>query len=250
MFRSDLRLDELASHIAAIEQANTAMLAEIQADIADLRTLVANLTSDVEPAPGLDPAAVVTTDRAAVIRVQHTFDNETTLQAPFVLGPNTIDRLVNGLNADKLDGQDGAYYGDYANLSNKPTAIAIYTASAGLTLTTALQDVAGLTTGSFTPSVSEKALVMVNIACNKYAGTAPTLNGDTVVSQLQVNGTSVLAMNIVTDSGLGSLGITRTWVASLNAGTAYTIKVQSENTAGNRGLVGAASQLFIWRMPL
>ncbi|HEY3289311.1 MAG TPA: hypothetical protein VGK87_04210 [Anaerolineae bacterium] len=249
MFRSESGIDELAAHIAAVEQTHAAALADLQADMASLRELVGRLSSDVEPAIGFDPAMIVTTDHAAVIRVQHTFDNETTPQAPYALGPNTIGQLVSGLNADKLDGQDGAYYNDYTNLSNKPTAITLYTASAGLTLTTALQDVAGLTTGSFTPSVSEKELVMVNIACNKYGGTAPTLNGDTVVSQLQVNGTSVLAMNIVADSGLGSLGITRAWVMTLNAGTTYTIKVQSQNVAGNRGLVGAASQMLVWRMP-
>jgi hypothetical protein len=242
-------MDELASHIAVIEQTYAASLLALQADMANLRELVSHLSTDIEPAIGLDPAMVVTTDRAAVIRVQHTFDNESVAQPPFILGTNTTGQLVSGLNADQLDGQDGAYYNDYANLSNKPTAINIYTASAGLTLTAALQDVAGLTTGSFTPSVSEKALILVNMACNKYGGTAPTLNGDTVVSQLQVNGTSVLAMNIVADSGLGSLGITRVWVMTLNAATAYTIKVQSQNVAGNRGLVGAASQMMVWRMP-
>jgi tartrate-resistant acid phosphatase type 5 len=43
-------------------------------------------------------------------------------QAPFIIGPDSTNVLVPGLNADKLDGHDGSYYNDASNLTNTVAA--------------------------------------------------------------------------------------------------------------------------------
>lgn len=53
---------------------------------------------------------------ARTITAQHTFAPATAI-APFVLGVNALGRLVSGLNADQLDGQEGSFYQSATNLN-------------------------------------------------------------------------------------------------------------------------------------
>ncbi len=102
------RTEELANRIAALEQQLAAALQEIETRSVSLEPPIA-----ADPFSGdfgafgsraaRDPA-ILTTDTPAIVRVQHTFNNEVTPQAPFLLGPNAAGQLVSGLNADRLDG--------------------------------------------------------------------------------------------------------------------------------------------------
>jgi hypothetical protein len=58
----------------------------------------------------------VLVDVAKTVTVQHTFQ-PASAQPPFILGANAQNQKVVGLEADKLDGQEGAYYQDAANLN-------------------------------------------------------------------------------------------------------------------------------------
>ncbi|MCL4505354.1 MAG: hypothetical protein M1434_15590 [Chloroflexi bacterium] len=135
------RTEELAAQLAALEQQLSVALAACQSQLDDLRATPPPWPSPVVTGEGLgggrDPA-ILTTDTPAIIRVQHTFNNEVTAQAPFLLGANASGQLVGGLNADKLDGQDGSYYLDYNNLTNTPSGGTIDTCKATLSGTSAL----------------------------------------------------------------------------------------------------------------
>ena len=259
MYSNNSRLDELAAQIGVIEQATAAALATMQTDLAELRGVLVSMSGDA-PAPiyvnegmgagalalsdgfdastGIDPAIVVTTDRATVIRVAHTFDNETTAQAPFTLGANTSGQWVAGLNADRLDGVHAAGFSN----------VAVTQATAGLTLNTGLQDVPGVSV-TFTPAYSEKLLILALPVLNQYAGTAPSNNNDAITVEIQVNGVMLFQANLVADGGAGSRGMTRGATTTCNSGTIYTLKMQAKNGSGVRGQIGAASQMIVWRLP-
>lgn len=73
--------------------------------------------------------------------------------APLVVASSTV---VTNLNADKLDGQDGSYYLDYTNTTNKPTiGNATITISAGTELSTG---------GDFTTNQTGNETITINHA--------------------------------------------------------------------------------------
>lgn len=59
---------------------------------------------------------ILTAYLAQTITARHTF-NPGSANSPFILGANALAQLVAGLNADLLDGQEGSYYQDAANIT-------------------------------------------------------------------------------------------------------------------------------------
>jgi hypothetical protein len=60
-------------------------------------------------------SSAVLTDTAKTVTAVHTF-NPGSAGAAFVLGANAADQFIDGLNADQLDSQEGAFYRDADNL--------------------------------------------------------------------------------------------------------------------------------------
>lgn len=68
------------------------------------------------PRIGYTVGQFLTDDTNQTITATHTF-NPVVAGAPFVLGANAQNQKVTGLNADKLDGQEGSFYQDAGNLT-------------------------------------------------------------------------------------------------------------------------------------
>lgn len=124
----------------------------------------------------------------------------------------------------------------------------IYQCSGALTLTNVYQDVASVA-ASITPAINEYAIVWLTTAWNLANGTAACNASDNLQGQLQLNGVgqSILAGMLATGS-VGNASVTRMYRLSLDAGTAYTIKLQARNATGNRGECGVATQMGIMRV--
>lgn len=126
--------------------------------------------------------------------------------------------------------------------------ITIYQASGTLDLSTSYQDIPGLTTGSFTPSVSESVLVVLSVHFRQDQGTSACNVGDILRGALLIDGTaeSQYATAVATGNVGSSMGL-QFYKLSLGA-AAHTIKAQATNIHGARGRVGAVSQMIVWRM--
>ncbi|NJN89519.1 MAG: hypothetical protein HC878_03505 [Leptolyngbyaceae cyanobacterium SL_5_14] len=82
---------------------------------ADLSAALAAKASQAQLSAAVAPLAdKVSLTQVQNIQARHVF-NPSTVGAPFTLGTNAQGRLVAGLNADLLDGQDGSYYLNRAN---------------------------------------------------------------------------------------------------------------------------------------
>ena len=129
-------------------------------------------------------------------------------------------------------------------------AVTIYACSSGLTLTTSYQDVAGLTTGAFTPTFNEYALVSVGMSYDQSGGTNPCNAADALTMALDVNGADEADVGVVAAvAATGLVQCWRWWRITLTADTAYTIKVQAKNATGARGAGATESQMMVWRLP-
>ena len=130
---------------------------------------------------------------------------------------------------------------------------AVYTASGALTLTTGYQDVSGVTTGSFTPTVNEYALVWLSASFNQANGTAACNAADVLNCQLDWyyssadHGQTPVAQQVATGN-VGLLSVTKIYLLSLTASTAYTLKAQAQNATGARGTCNAATQMLVLRL--
>ena len=126
--------------------------------------------------------------------------------APLTVTSTTV---VTNLNADLLDGQNGSWYNDWANITNKPDPVVTVTLTG---------DVTGTGTATLTDLASGTASFATTIAANSVAmGTDTT--GDYVSSM-----TAGTGITVGTATGEGSTPvITNTGVTSLVAGNAITI---------------------------
>ena len=126
--------------------------------------------------------------------------------APLTVTSTTV---VTNLNADLLDGQNGSWYNDWANITNKPDPVVTVTLTG---------DVTGTGTATLTDLASGTASFATTIAANSVAmGTDTT--GDYVASM-----TAGTGITVGTATGEGSTPvITNTGVTSLVAGNAITI---------------------------
>lgn len=128
--------------------------------------------------------------------------------------------------------------------------VTIYTCSGGLTLTTSWQDVAGVTTGAFTPPVNEYALASLITCCDQAQGTNPCNAGDALTAVLAVNGTEESAEAVVSATGNSGVVQSAQWYRiTLTADTEYTLKAQAKNAGGARGQATTNSHMMVWRLP-
>ena len=130
----------------------------------------------------------------------------------------------------------------------------IYGCSSALDLSTTTQDVAGCTTGSFTPSIDMYAFVGVSMNYNLAVGTAACNAGDTLRGQLNVvySATDHLQTpnaSMTADSGVGTYNVQKWYKIALTANVPYTLKIVAANTVGNRGRVTPDTQLTVWLFP-
>lgn len=116
-----------------------------------------------------------------------------------------------------------------------------------LTLTTSPQDLPGLTTGAFTPTVDEVIFLWVEAMVHLAEGSAPCDAGDGVIVQIR-QGAVVKRTQVQEATGaVGSLCNTLYWSGNLNADTEYTWKVTAYNGDGNRGQISGTAMMW-WRL--
>ena len=114
---------------------------------------------------------------------------------------NSTTKVAN-LNSDLLDGQEGSYYADYTNLSNKPTIPTQYTdAMARSAQYTASSSVTGLLTSTDWSTFNGKQ------ASGSYVTTSTTVNGHALSGNVTVTPTDlslVIGTNILAYRTFGS----------------------------------------------
>ena len=159
--------------------------------------------------------------------------------------------MLRGIQPSLVSALDVFAAGRAKGLQAQLQAFSVY-AGGAVTLTNAYQDHTSLTTGSFTPDVNETALVELAAEFNFAGGTAPCNAGDLLQEAIDLVFSSTDHLQAVTASisatgGTGRFGITKYFVLSLTAGTAYIIKAQVQNATGNRGQAGG-SQMLVWRI--
>jgi len=121
-------------------------------------------------------------------------------------------------------------------------------ASGPLDLTTAYQDIPGVTK-TFTPALAETVWVLVVVSFRLALGTAACNAGDVLGAVLDVNGSDEsLVLTHVAAGGVGSAQVVGFYVISADADTGYTLKIQARNATGARGRAEAVSQMTVWRM--
>lgn len=140
--------------------------------------------------------------------------------------------------------------------------IGLYQCSAPLSLTTSYQDVAGCTTGTFTPDGDEYAYVWSQVLFNCIGGTAAVKTGDALVGAIDVYYSAASHIETVingiippstaadgTNFVSGAISTVRYYRIALTSGTEYTIKTQARNVSGARGEVIEGTQMIVWRVP-
>ena len=128
--------------------------------------------------------------------------------------------------------------------------VAVYQASSTLNLTTTYQDVPGLTTGTFTPTIAEHALVCLVLIIDNNAGTGTTQNGDVLNATIDVNGTDETQDAFAQpNANVGTSHALQWYKIALTADTEYTLKAHAKNATGNRGQAITASHMLVWRLP-
>ena len=128
--------------------------------------------------------------------------------------------------------------------------VAIYQASGTLDLTTTYQDIPGMTTGAFAPTVDEYALVCLVFIVDNVAGIAGGNTEDVLNATLDVNGTDETQDALAEVSQRAATAIAVQWYRiALDAGTEYTLKAHGKNATGNRCQAMTASHMLVWRIP-
>ena len=122
----------------------------------------------------------------------------------------TSTSVVSNLNADKLDGQDGSYYNDFNNATNKPSPV----------ITVNL-------TGDITGSGNA---TLTNLGTNANISFATTIPASSIIL-----GTDTTGQYASTITAAGS-GLTAT-PSNANGATAYTITSNASASSGNGTMV-------------
>ena len=126
-------------------------------------------------------------------------------------------------------------------------SLALYTQSGELDLTTAVQDVGGLTTGAFTPAVNEVIHLAITVQFLLGEGTAPCVVGDRLRFFLYRNADLTRSFYGEAPAVDGGITYSMAWKADINADTEYTWKVRAQNVDGDRGSV-YGGDMTVWRL--
>jgi hypothetical protein len=173
----------------------------------------------------------------------------TAADAPATPAPSRIVRLDGDGDLNLPAGRDvfvGALKGLRASLVDLMT----YDCSSALTLTGSYQNVAGCTTGAFTPEFNETAVLVLWASVNQAGGAAACNAGDQLQFRLyESTGASAITSVVFNATGnVGHLGALRMYRMALNASQPYTIVVQARNLSGNRGQAATGTSLLVWRL--
>lgn len=128
--------------------------------------------------------------------------------------------------------------------------LTIYQASGTLNLSTTYQDIPGLTTGAFTPTIAEHAIICLVLVVDNVAGTAGGNSDDVINATIDVNGAdeSQNALGEVSQRTATTHAL-QWYKIALTADTAYTLKAHAKNATGNRCQAMTASHMLVWRLP-
>jgi plastocyanin len=146
-----------------------------------------------------------------------------------------------GTDADTLDGFDGSYYLNWANVSNKPSILTLASLSVGVELTAAGDGAISYdnTSGEFRYTPPNLSTYLTSVPAQTFASltSKPTTLSGYGITDAQA--TLVSATNIKTINGTSLLGSGDITIAGGGAGIALTdLSVGSEGSASGDGAIG------------
>ena len=154
----------------------------------------------------------------------------TNVKSPTISATNiTVDNLtinsttnIPNLNADLLDGQDGSYYLDWNNATNKPSPVITLSGdvSGSATLTS-------LGSATINATITPNSVDLVTDTTGNYV--------DRIINSSNITG------GVASHSGSATLDLTSTGVASGNYGSSTSIPTFTVDTYGRLTAAGSAS---------
>jgi len=126
-----------------------------------------------------------------------------------------------------------------------PYAPTQYVCSSSLTCTTSFQDIAGCTTGAFTPSVAEYALVTAVVNVTSGSATGASFHCELMVDGVLV-ATPELAWAVAATGYMNTLS--GFWIIPLSSGVSHTIKLQAKYTTAVFTVNSASTTLTVLRL--
>ena len=145
-----------------------------------------------------------------------------------------------GTDADTLDGFDGSYYLDWANVANKPSILTLASLSVGVELTAAGDGAISYdnTSGEFRYTPPDLSTYLTSVPAQTFAsltGKPTTLSGYGITD---AQATLVSATNIKTINGTSLLGSGNITIAAADGGIALTdLSVGTEGSASGNGAI-------------
>jgi plastocyanin len=145
-----------------------------------------------------------------------------------------------GTDADTLDGFDGSYYLDWANVSNKPSILTLASLSVGVELTAAGDGAISYdnTSGEFRYTPPDLSTYLTSVPAQTFASltSKPTTLSGYGITDAQA--TLVSATNIKTINGTSLLGSGNITIAASDGGIALTdLSVGTEGSASGNGAI-------------
>ena len=160
---------------------------------------------------------------------------QTTGTAPFVVSSTTV---VSNLNADLLDGQNGSYYLNFANLTNAPTFGTMATQNA---------NVVAITGGSIT-GINDLAVADGGTGASTAAGARISLGLGTLATQsdnnISVSGGTITGITDLTISD-GGTGASNAIDARTNLGLGTVSTQAADNVAITGGTISGITDLAV-----
>ena len=145
-----------------------------------------------------------------------------------------------GTDADTLDGFDGSYYLDWANVANKPSILTLASLSVGVELTAAGDGAISYdnTSGEFRYTPPDLSTYLTSVPAQTFASltSKPTTLSGYGITDAQA--TLVSATNIKTINGTSLLGSGNITIAAADGGLALTdLSVGTEGSASGDGAI-------------
>jgi plastocyanin len=145
-----------------------------------------------------------------------------------------------GTDADTLDGFDGSYYLDWANVANKPSILTLASLSVGVELTAAGDGAISYdnTSGEFRYTPPDLSTYLTSVPAQTFASltSKPTTLSGYGITDAQA--TLVSATNIKTINGTSLLGSGNITIAAADGGIALTdLSVGTEGSASGNGAI-------------
>ena len=145
-----------------------------------------------------------------------------------------------GTDADTLDGFDGSYYLDWANVANKPSILTLASLSVGVELTAAGDGAISYdnTSGEFRYTPPDLSTYLTSVPAQTFASltSKPTTLSGYGITDAQA--TLVSATNIKTINGTSLLGSGNIVIAGSGSGIALTdLSVGTEGSASGNGAI-------------